>query len=423
MVHIGCGTWQYSKSGAFITAMVCLQFINYRFWWATYAAIITALTILLPLFPRLANHSNLEVFICIISIGMLLAKLLFKLKLPRPHTVNLTFRLFLITIYFIAGFHKLNSGFFNADGSCSATIGATFNQMLYGGDFRFPPVVTKGFQLFTFFIEMVVPFGLLFKRFRTACVVLLACFHFYLSLYGFANFSAFAAFLITGSILNLEQALPAGVLKGLRYYILFCVPAVVGCYVISRFNLGGIGEIKVYCGVVFNVGWVIYFYYLLRYNTATTLHFTFSWWQPATVVLAGMWGLQCYAGLSTAGTLSMFSNLITLKGRSNHYLIDTNKTKIWDFEEDNVTIIEIPNKCTWNNGKPLKGYILPTIEFKSSVKKWSARYNEALPCTLVYKGRKLFIPDLRTSQFNKTEWWYRYLYYRRIPVEGNECQW
>ena len=424
MIDIGCRTWYYNKVAAFITLMVCLQYANYRFWWATYGAMGAAAAIMLQKFPRLPNHSNLEFILFFIFAGLLACRVFFKAKLPPPHTVNLTFRLFLISVYFIAGFHKLNSGFINIDGSCAESIGYEFNSLLYGQNYKLHHTLLKAFQAGTFLIEMVVPFGLLFKSSRTISVLLLISFHFFMSLYGFANFSAFAAFLITGSILNLEQEfITPGIIKGLRLYIMFAILAVLGCYFIARFYPGRLLLIKIYGGAVFNMGWVLYFYYLIRHNKNIRLPSTFSWWQPATVLLVSLWGLQCYAGLGNTGNLTMFSNLITLKSRSNHFIVNTQKTKIWHFEEDYVTIIDIPGKCKGQNGKNLKGYILPLIEFKTSVKKWSARYKEALPCILEYKNKRVVIPNLSASEYNKTEWWYRYLSYRRIPVKGNECQW
>jgi hypothetical protein len=424
LMHVGSGMWNYPKTVVFLLIVVALQFINFRLWPLTFVALFAQVIIMGRSFPRLANHSNVEVLVSLFFLGLLFLRWAFKVT-PKPQMVNQIFRLALISIYFITGFHKLNSGFFTIDGSCSTYVGGAFNEFVYGKGFVFPNGVIRFFQIATIIMETIIPFGLLFKKTRIPTVIILGCFHFYLSICGFANFSSFAGFLLTGSLLNLEAtALDSRLVRGMRYYMVFAVISVLTSFVLNAIE-GFDKRLAIsFTGCIFNIAWVIYLIHLIKYNRPDTKKYVFSWWHPAVVMAISAWGLQCYVGLSNASTLTMFSNVITEKEHCNHYLINTKYTKIWNFEEDYVHIISIPDKCTWQYRNPLKGYGLPVIEFKKKVASWS-KFNEPLPCVLEYKGKTLFIPDLRTSKFNNADrkLWERFLFYRRLNFTSNECMW
>jgi hypothetical protein len=102
-------------------------------------------------------------------------------------------------------------------------------------------------------------------------------------------------------------------------------------------------------------------------------------------------------------------------------IIDTKKTKLFDFEEDYVHILQLHDTLKKTE---LKNAMLPLTEFKFRSNMWCKKYNVKLNCVLVYKNDTIVIPDLKNSKFYKTQWWYRYLYFRRIQPNGpNECVW
>ena len=118
----------------------------------------------------------------------------------------------------------------------------------------------------------------------------------------------------------------------------------------------------------------------------------------------------------------MFRNLNTEKNYSNHFLINTKFTKIYDFEEDNLEIIKLHDtlKNTY-----LEGYNLPLIEFKYKTNQWSNQFPTLeLSAIVVYKSDTLVIKDLNQSQFNDSKWFYKYVNFRKIQTNGETgCFW
>jgi len=425
LVNSGSKFTTHSWGTLVLAILVGLLLLDFKKWILSYIVIILSLCLYLPYFPRLANHTNVEIFVGIFFTGILLITLVFKTALPKAQVVNNVFRITLIALYFIAGFHKLNSGFFCSDGSCSTAVGILNNRLLNTESVTVPYYYSLFTQVSTIIIEMIIPFGILFKSTRKITVFILAGFHFYLSLCGFYNFSAFAAFLIAGSIINIgNNNLQKDLIKSLRYFLLFSILAVTSTKFLHMLRLLPVTYLITYAGVIFNIGWVLFFYNIIKTSDNSVNKYKFSWLYPAIASVILVWGSQCYVGLSTASSLSMFSNLITEKEHCNHFIIDTKKTKIWDFEEDNVVIVNIPDKCKMNYIDTLKDYGLPLIEFKKCISQWT-KFNEPIPCTLIYKGQTIFVPDLRNSKFNtyKIKWWHRFLYYRKINLNGNECLW
>ncbi|KGO84607.1 hypothetical protein Q765_20705 [Flavobacterium rivuli WB 3.3-2 = DSM 21788] len=425
MMHFGVKFTLYSKSTLLFVVIASLILLDFRKWALNYLAIFSGLFLFYDQFPRLANHANLEFFVCIFFSLLLIAKIIFKLEPPKARVVTYAFRITLITVYFIAGFHKLNSGFFSTNGSCSAYVEIMNIKLLYGKNPFTHHYLGWFAQVSTIIIEMIVPFGILFKSTRKITVIILACFHFYLNLCGFYNFSTFAALLIAGSTINLDtKELPESLLKSFKYFLFFCIFSAASTKFLWWLRVLPARQLVTYGSVIYNIGWIILFYGLIKLSNNYATKYKFSWLHPAIFFVILFWGIQGYIGLSTASSLSMFSNLTTEKEHCNHFIIDTKKTKIWNFEEDYVVITNIPKECKLSEIKLVQNYGIPRIELKRNIMLWK-KFRQPLPCTLVYKGETIFVPDLRNSKFSTYEmkWWYRFLYYRRIIVNNNECLW
>lgn len=427
LLSIGAGGWDYPKVTAFILCMIGLQFLSRKFWFTTILSAIPYYFIYAPLFPRSTNHGNLQVFIGILFVLFLILKFK-KIKENRLNhkMISNIFIYSLITIYFVSGFHKLNIGFFDITSSCTNYVSSNFNNFLFGENYKFPTIAIRASQILTILFEMIFPFGLLFHNTRKMTAWLLLIFHFFMSLYGFSNFSAFAGFLICGCLINFENQKNyyQSILKGLRYYIFFCALSVVISYAITRFGLFDKTYVRVYNGMIFNLGWVIFFSILLKNSTYIKERQSLKIIPLIFVIFIMMWGGQAYVGLSNAGNLTMFSNLLTEKSRSNHYLINTKKTKIWSFEEDIVTIIDIADSLKWENAETLKSFQLPLIEFKTQAHQWINKHDEPIKVTIKYQNELHHIPDLKLSEFSKVKWWYWYVQFRKLPKPGtNDCLW
>ncbi|MFL9845764.1 hypothetical protein [Flavobacterium rhizosphaerae] len=427
LIDLGSGVWFYKKTIAFTIAMLLLLYINYKWWLPAILSLAAYIITEATKFPRLANHSNLETGVLITILCIVILKLLgYKLKKPHSAEISFILRLILITIYFIAGFHKLNSGFFMTEGSCIKSVNIFFSPLLLGDTFITSPTVLRLMQISTILIEMVLPFGLLFAKSRKFVAWALVMFHFYLSLCNFSNFSAFAGFLITACILDFSKNnIHFKLIRALRIYIAFSILSVIISYIIRRYQLVNSDLYRMCNGVIFNIGWVLFFVTLLKDKDIfdrenNVIKLSAKQFIPTVVIL--LWGMQNYVGLSTTGNLTMFSNLITEKSRTNHYIINTRYTKIWNFEEDYVTVLNMTG--THTDRSNLVNYDIPLIEFKFRMKRLIQYRKDKISCTILYRGQKIYIPDMSKSKFSQTKWWYRFIQYRKIPHDGtNECMW
>ncbi len=426
LIGIGSGYWSHPYTNAFILCMVGLQFLSPKFWWTTFLSIISVLLVYIPIFPRITNHGNLEIFISIFLFVVLIVN--YKRIINNtfyPKSISSLFRYSLVAIYFMAGLHKLNAGFFDLSNSCSIYVNNNLNVFLFGDDYNPSSFFIRFSQIMTIVTEMVVPIGLLHYKTRKVAAWLLVLFHFYLSLCGFSNFSSLAGFLIAGSIMNFEKVNSIKkTCKEIRVYIFFSMLAVLLSFVVTRFHLVEDTLIRFYNGLIFNIGWLIFFYLLLSKRTFEKQRAKVTLLPLISVVFIILWSGQTYLGLSNSGNLTMFSNIVTEETRSNHYIFDTEKTKIWNFEEDLVTIINIPDDFKWEGSKPLEGFALPLIEFKTQIHKWSQKFDMPIKATIKYKGQIINIEDLRISEFNTAKWWHPLIHFRRIAIDGPKgCSW
>lgn len=428
LLSLGAGYWEHQNTTAFIIIMIVLQFLSKKFWFTTFLSFIPFYVIKAPLFPRLTNHGNLQVFIGIIIIIYVISAI----KRHSHSFANTTvlqniFIYTLATLYIVAGIHKLNLGFFNLDSSCTHHVSFVLNTFLYGDEYSSSLIITRISQVLTLFFELIVPLGFLFHNTRKPSIWLMVFFHAGMSLFGFSNFSALAGFLLCGCIIDFKgnQVYYKSVKKGLKAYIIFSIASVVLSYSITRLEILNVQYVRIYNGLIFNIGWLIFFTILITNTKIAKQYRTISRYDIILVMLIIIWGGQAYLGLSNAGNLTMFSNLETEKSRSNHLLFDTNKTKIWSFEEDLVTILKLPEHLKWQGSIPLDYMCkLPLIEFKTQANQWVKSNEHPLELTISYKDQVIYIKNLKESEFSDVKWWYRYIYFRKIPKEGNsECLW
>ena len=415
--------WKHKLLMFFIFWAVGLTLLNYKWWWATIINIVLSFIFFLPQFPRLANHSNLEFFIEIIILGLLLSKILNPKFKIAPNVLSAVFRVSIVTIYFYTGFHKLNTDYFNPCVSCVNSISEYIFKNITGIKLTLPDQFSYFLQYSSIFIEMILPFGLLWHKTRKWTAILLLFFHFYLNLAVYADFSALVAFLLLGCVIDFEsKTISKNIIHAFRFYVLFAMLSIFANYIVLKFqlNIKSRGFIH---GLVFNIGYFILFFTFFKNYKARVLRFDKKPVLLLSVcfVLISFWTLRTYIGLGNSGNFTMFSNLLTEKSRNNHFLIDTKKTKIVDFEEDNVLILKLPDTI---KNKKLENFRLPLIEFKYRTTQLCEKYDHELNCVLVYKNDTLVIPDLKNSVFNEKKWWYKYIFFREIQLEGpNKCYW
>lgn len=408
----------------FLFLSVLLNLISTKYWYSILFSFGFSILYYLLQFPRQANHANLQLFAEIFVLLLLLYQFISKKNQNLLPSIQLVFKISLICIYFFAGFHKLNSGFFNVDLSCANTIGNQTISNIFGADYKLNSFVIRFLQFSTLLVELIVPFGLLFKRFQKLTILILAFFHAILSWSNYADFSAFAGFLILASTLTLNNKEFSINNSDLKVYIGFVLLSILIEIILIPFYLER-ATISFYTGSVFSIGFLYFFinylkkhsFSLIGISKINSLIISFC-----CVLFFLVWSLKTYFGFGNMANLTMFSNLNTEKNYSNHYLINTKYTKLVDFEEDNVKIIALHD--TLKNLR-LEGFKLPIVDFKYKTKNWTKHYNNMiLNATIVYKNDTLIIKDLKESQFSKSEWYYKYLFFRKIQDDGNTgCFW
>ena len=407
---------------AFLIFFLLVTIFNPKKWWATLINCIILIGLQILAFPRIGNHSTILLFISLTVWSLFFLKY-FRINLNiKPDFISYSFRIITITIYFYTGFHKLNTDFFNSCVSCVNEINENTISGILNTNFKITDDISRFFQWSTIFIECVLPFGLLHHKTRKYTALLLLFFHFYLAFSFFADFCAAALFLLIGCIIDFKKEVSPKTIYFLKIYLIFIVIAVVGYCLLPFTNIEKI-KYRFVQGITFNIGLFLFAFHYFKKTSSKKLQFQKKYILPLASMsfLISIWTLKTYIGLGNAGNLTMFSNLVTEKSMNNHWLIDTKKTKLFDFEEDNVYIISIQNQSI---KKYYNGYILPATEFRFLVNYWSRKYSKPIPCTLIYKGKKQHFEDIRKSPFTETKWWYKYLFFRKIQTSSpNKCRW
>jgi hypothetical protein len=338
--------------------------------------------------PRVPNHSVLA---AAINITILAAAAWLAVQ-KRGWKIDLTalyksfapvVRIELLVLYFFVVFHKLNSGFFNAEHSCGS-----FMYLRLAREYPFLPTgnwVRWSIIFLTILIEATIPIMLAVRRFRLAGLWMAFIFHFALAMDPgdvVFNFSAilialFVLFLPEESAPVIVETVTAGrdrVLSALRAPRAvakagaFAVVAPLAAVLIFRDGIP--------TGLTFEASramWVVYAAAILGLFVATLRTARLDWPSARALVTAGTPGLLIipavlvvngllpYLGLKTETSFAMYSNLHTEGGRTNHWLMSP-KLQVWDFQRDLVRI----RRTSVNPIQRLanRGYSWPYYEFK-----------------------------------------------------------
>lgn len=401
-----------------------LNLIDYRFWWTTLLILPISLFQLLYSFPRMANHCNLLLFMELFILGILAYKIFHPKFSFSTSLMNQLFRVVVFTTYFFAGFNKLNTDFFNPCTSCVNLFHNLFMANFTGTEYETSKNLSIFFQYLIIAVELIVPFGIFFPRTRKVTALILFGFHFYLSLINFFNFSAVMVFLILGTVIPLtNQSLNPKIIKGLKIYLLTGLLAVI-CNSIFKDQEINPNTARFMVGILHNLGLLFLLVPIFKihqpHNTSS-LNLKEILALSITGLFLSFWGLKSFIGLGNSGNLTMFSNLITEQSRSNHYLVDTKKTKLVYWEEDYVEILKLNDSL---KNQYLEGYNIPTTEFKYLTHSWVQQVAYPLNATVVYQKDTLTISDLRNSKFNQVQWWYKYVPFRKTKPQGSQpCLW
>ncbi len=383
------------------------------------------------IYPEISNHAVLQFFICL-GIVILALFAVFKAESSFFSASQKTalFRVIVFLIYFFSGFHKLNYGFLDSDQSCVNELNMYVSSVLNKGD-GLPLSVIRLMQLLTIFIELLVPFGLLWQRTTKWSVYVLFLLHGYLFMAGFAHFASVSLVLLPGCLIDFKSSfLAKNIRDKIKPYILIAAMASIFCFVGCHFfDLRYDGSklslfFFICCGIYF----VAFIFGIRLFTSSQPTSFSFKQLISPKLVLPitfiFLWGMEPYYGLSNRANMSMYSNLITMQGRDNHLLINTKYTKLIPFEEDSVRILEISSNLKKYIGNDYRYYHYPVITFRRRASIWVKAIDEPVYVKLIYRSDTIKITNLKQSIWAKSFWHDRYFYYRPTPVKGyGVCVW
>lgn len=352
------------------------------------------------LMPGVNNH---WLFTCFVNITILTVLVHLFLKY-RSFTIDAgswyqqfapIVRIEVLILYFYAVFHKLNSDFFNPSVSCAT-------ELLKYQNLPFVPLTSEIFVAsgyFTVIIETVIPLLLVFKRTRKPGLLIGVVFHSilaYSSYNGYFDFSSmmFALyFLFTGPDFAVYLKNKWQALRNVKFFNRFSVTrllitlvvilAVMGLIHKLNYALPDFPDFNLYCyWLIYNL---VFLYFIIKYCLQKSpsepgifsLYHRLHWIFPVIVFLNG---LSPYLGLKTENSFSMFSNLRTEGGVTNHYLIPAS-FQIFDYQREYVEILASSDPFLQSAADEKKLMVL--FHFNDYIHSKKPRYVE-----YIYQGKK-----------------------------------
>ena len=353
-------------------------------------------------------------------------------------------RLSYATLYFFTTFHKLNSDFlFNPDVSCGSHFYRIFIENYPG--LQVPSALSPevAATVVTMGSEALIPILLVPRKTRPVGVVWAVTFHTLVGATNNTDFSTLAFALIvlfvSPAFLNacaqrvtswLEAAQrfgPAAYLRSASLNVLFplaLVFALTPLLPITRRHYQTVQVAWLLCALGF-LSIQVYGMTVRdsqRLQTIGTLRL--QWWpQRALQVLLLFLGLSPYLGFRTEGSFSMFSNLRTEGGRSNHLLMPA--VPLFNYQTDLVTLVDTNDRdlLIRTNFRTRR---LVFFEFQKQIRK---SLKNGPWVTVTYRRRGKLVGPIPVQEvvehlrdYNAVE--NKVLWFRSVPHEGDKdyCQ-
>jgi hypothetical protein len=311
------------------------------------------------------DHPNHIVFSWIVN-GLLLASLATAVYKERSIKGNIAsnwyaifcpwVRILVCMLYLFAVFHKLNTSYFNPDWSCSVMMHDEINQRI--------PILPGGDYLSIYgalIIELSIVILLLFKRTWPIGIIVGMLFHGMLALHphiGLFSFSATMTALFTNFLPErTAEAMKPGENFLIRWRWVLSAPIIIWIIWVFRGLTPWNQTIELLLAQHWKLGFVTYYTYL-AFGLVTfvkSLRSTYDKVSPATgswrshpmlivfPILVFVCGIGPYIGLRTEASFSMFSNLHTENGVTNH-LIMPSGIQVTNWQRDLVEIVDSNNE-------------------------------------------------------------------------------
>ncbi|HEX7024838.1 MAG TPA: hypothetical protein VF187_08480 [Gemmatimonadales bacterium] len=289
----------------------------------------------------------------------------------------------LLLLYGLGGFHKLNGDFLTPGVSCASVL----YEGLRARVGLLPAAAGLGWLLIllTLATELGLPLLLARRRWRTAGVLTGLAFHLVMALAGYPRFSA----------------------TGLALLTLFLPPSVIAWNARSRvaFAAGLAAAVALFPVVrdrLFLFITVALIVALFIRTVTLTRRLDAIPEEPAASGLRGMgWavigpllilasGLSPYLGLGTDRAFSMYSNLRTEGGRTNHLLIPA-RTQLFGLQRDLVPVLESDDPRLAELAT--RGMLVPFAELRATLSDAMTRSDSSVSVSYLRNGVRFDVPD------------------------------
>jgi hypothetical protein len=322
--------------------------------WALACFALADAALLASKLPALANHSLLSLLVdlCVL-VGCAGAWRRPSLHLRRQlwQSVRGPIQATVVVVYFWAIFHKLNSSFFDPAVSCATS--QVFKMLELHGVLRALSADPSAFALnipLTLALELAILVLLLVPRLVPVGLVIGLVFHTALAWARFFDFAtvilALYLFFVPWDVLERRIGRIAGWARA-------TAACSLGILAATSFYYYGVREDPI---ILTGTDWS------LRADTLMCLAWTIMIWPILLPIFAGGWttggdhrwqgarlawvipaialanGATSYLGLKTVANFSMFSNLRTEGGRTNHYLVPAGRFFLAGYQNDLVRI-------------------------------------------------------------------------------------
>lgn len=295
-------------------------------------------------------------------------------------------RVEVLILYFWAVFHKLNSGFFAPEVSCATTLleAQHFDPLIL----IFPQIVSVN-PYFTIIIELAILVMLYIKRTRNIAILIGLLFHLVLSYSSYNAFFDFTSMVMAAYFLFTHQEFHRCVeqwrknsrqrIKSLfksysvGKFVAVCVFAIALLGLIALLNK----RLRTFQEFHLHFFWTLYAvvltYVIVRYlfikkRTDERNAFSFrSKWFIILPVIVFLNGASPYLGLKTENSYSMFSNLRTEGGVTNHFLVPASM-QIFDYQSNLVEIVSSSDERL--QGLADEDKLMVLFEFKRYLQKY-----------------------------------------------------
>jgi hypothetical protein len=404
--------------------------------------------------PGIANHMVLAL---LVGIGFGLTSL-YVLVLERrsPSGTPFGVRLFsyartpigltLVVVYAFTTFHKLNTAFFDPVNSCATHLMSQLFNRNGLPEPGLPPFVLLGSAVGTIIVETAIVVCFAVPKLRRFGLPLGVGFH---GLLAWASFYDFAAAVYALYLLLIPTSAFAAVAKRAPNLPMWSLIAFFA-HVLLAFTTSLSGTEQTSFGLHWHTVLVVTWFLavwpvmllLCRAVWTSDRRTPFpGWsWKPAVLllipVLAFVNGATAYVGLKTVANYSMFSNLHTENGQSNHLIPGISALQVFHYQDDPVTVLSMRAEVDTGVVNPKwmreqSPQVVPLQELRRLTQLWKdagLTGDRAVAVRYERAGRTVDVPDAVADPVlgAPMPWWERKLMSFRAltsPEGPDICRW